>query len=244
MVIGIIAAIRRDKEFVGKYCHTFEIVLCVVLSHSILLFNICQSLAFRFQKINERSPSPIGANVQQIQVLEDNIDKLLDLLLLQTLFCGIFIVHYSLNTPMTYQLSISSSVKDDRKKQLDKRGFVITNKNPYVYNVVISCQKALLSNNSTDENIHHRPSTSLKDAQSSGDHLIEPLHEVKYQCDDCNNKKKDIILLPCHHFEACSTCLFRDSQFGVDHKCPTCNTVHSNHEDYRRCSSRRADHWF
>lgn len=136
IVFGIVAIAKREKKFMGKYCHPFEIVLCALLSHSILLFTICQSLALRFQKINERSPSPIGANVQQIQVLENNIDNLCDLLVLQTLFFGIFIVHYSQKAAISYRIILPTSERDERKVSLEKRGFLSTAKVPYVYYVV------------------------------------------------------------------------------------------------------------
>lgn len=84
----------------------------------------------------------------------------------------------------------------------------------------------MLPNTSTDEKVGVKPNFGVRQGPSSRDLLIEPV-EVKYQCEDCFTNKKDLVLLPCNHFEFCSSCIFRDSQFGVNHLCLTCNTVAS-----------------
>lgn len=222
-VIGIIAAIKRNKEFFLKYCHPFEVIVCVLLAHSILLFNIFQALTTRFQQEDDKSATLIGTNVQKTRVLEGNIDKLCDLLVLETLISGIFIVHYGLKLPITYKLTLPNSQKDERKNALEKRGFLSTAKNPYVFHVVFLYNQKNVTGNSTEENIPHKLSSDFKQEKSK-DFLLET-PDIKHQCEECNSRKKDIVILPCHHFEQCSWCLIRESIFATDHRCPTCSQV-------------------
>lgn len=136
IVVSIYTAIKRDREIFYRYCYLFELFLVLTFAHSIPLFNIIQGLILKFQKLNRKAPSPIGANVEHVKFIEANLGAMIDQLLVFTLFVGSFLVHYSRNYPISYTYILPNSEKDERKAKLERKGFVLSLKSPYVFQSV------------------------------------------------------------------------------------------------------------
>lgn len=150
IVLGIVAAIKRDLQIWNRYFFTFEIFMLLVLSFSILLYVITDNLGSTFQELSNTNtvlvPSSNGQvgqtvqttvlNLQALNILSQNMLKAMDILILQILIFGMFIVHFS----PPYQISCNPShilhLKDKRKTELERHGFLLTTKKPYVFRTV------------------------------------------------------------------------------------------------------------
>ena len=136
IVVSIWALIKKDRQIITKYCYLFELFLLLTFIPSIGILNIVQALIVKFQKLNKKTPSPVGANVQIVQFFEANLGALIDHLLMLTLFIGSFVVHFSRHYPITYKSILPVKVKDERKCQLESRGLIMALKPQYIFSSV------------------------------------------------------------------------------------------------------------
>lgn len=137
IIVSVWAIVKRDKDIIYRYCYPFEVFLILLFAHSAFILNILQAVVHKLQKLNKKVPSPIGANVQHVQVLEANLGALMDQFLMFTLLVGGFIVHYSRHYPITYKSILPIATKDHRKLQLEAKGLLLALKAPFVFKSVL-----------------------------------------------------------------------------------------------------------
>lgn len=140
--LGAYCWFKQEWRLFHTYCRPFEIFLVIMLSHSIIGYIVCHNISSILKSAQDVSATdfskPITADLGKIAIIKTTFERGLNVALVQIILCGTLIIHFSSDCELSWNPSTISIQKNKQKSILEKKGFLLTSKLPYIYERVVA----------------------------------------------------------------------------------------------------------
>lgn len=136
-VLAIYCSTKKNWQLFFRLCQPFEIFLCIMLSHSIIGYIVCHNISSilnsREELVSTDLSRPITPDLGKIAIIKTTFERGLNFALVQMILCGPLVIHFSPHYELSCQpLPIQSHKQNTRRILLEKKGFLLSAKLPYI----------------------------------------------------------------------------------------------------------------